>query len=29
MTKQEINFLPEYTNPQISEYKGICQNLSK
>ena len=29
MTKQEINFLPEYTNPQISEYKGICQNLTK
>lgn len=29
MTKQEINFMPEYTNPQISEYKGICQNLSK
>ena len=24
ITKQEINFLPEYTNPQISEYKGIC-----
>jgi len=29
ITKQEINFLPEYTNPQISEYKGICKNLSK
>jgi hypothetical protein len=29
ITKQEINFIPEYTNPQISEYKGICQNLSK
>ncbi len=24
ITKQEINFLPEYINPQISEYKGIC-----
>jgi len=29
MTKQEINFLPEFINPQISEYKGICQNLTK
>lgn len=29
ITKQEINFLPEYTNPQISEYKGICKNLLK
>lgn len=24
ITKQEIKFIPEYTNPQISEYKGIC-----
>jgi len=29
MTKQEINFLPEFTNPQISEYKGHCQNIAK
>ena len=29
MTKQEINFLPEFTKPQISEYKGNCQNISK
>lgn len=24
ISKQEINFIPEYTNPQIAEYKGIC-----
>ena len=29
ITKQEINFLPEYTNPQISEYKGICTKSVK
>jgi hypothetical protein len=29
ISKQEVNFIPDYTHPQISDYKGICQNLSK
>ncbi|SMC74219.1 hypothetical protein [Polynucleobacter kasalickyi] len=25
IVKEEVNFVPEYTNPQVSSYKGICE----
>jgi hypothetical protein len=25
IVKEEVNFVPEYTNPKVSTYKGICE----
>jgi hypothetical protein len=25
IVKEEVNFLPEFVNPQTSSYKGVCE----